>query len=72
MSYQIKGADMQTTHIKDFLKQTRLKKVEIANALNVAPQQLNLAITRGTDVYIVHDGDKIIDSFLKRKWGNVL
>ena len=72
MSYQIKGANMQTTHIKEFLEKTRLKKTDVAQILNVTPQHLNSALVRGTEVYIVHDGDKIIDSFLKRKWGNVL
>ena len=63
---------MQTTHIKEFLEKTRLKKTDVAQILNVTPQHLNSALVRGTEVYIVHDGDKIIDSFLKRKWGNVL
>ena len=72
MSYQIKGANMQTTHIKEFLANTRLKKTEVAEALKVTPQHLNNTIRKEIDVYIVHDGDKIIDSFLKRKWGNVL
>ena len=72
MSYQIKVANMQTTHIKEFLEKTRLKKADVAQILNVTPQHLNSALRRGTEVFIVHDGDKIIDSFLNRKWGNVL
>ena len=72
MSYQQSEVDMQTTHIKEFLANTKLTKTEVAEALKVARQHLNDTIKKEIDVYIVHDGDKIIDSFLKRKWGNVL
>ena len=71
MSCQQSEADMQTTHIKEFLANTRLKKKEVAEALKVTPQHLNDTIRKEIDVYIVHDGDKIIDSFLKRKWGKL-
>ena len=71
MSCQQSEADMQTTHIKEFLANTRLKKTEVAEALKVTPQHLNDTIRKEIDVYIVHEGDKIIDSFLKRKWGKL-
>ena len=71
MSCQQSEADMQTTNIKEFLANTRLKKTEVAEALKVTPQHLNDTIRKEIDVYIVHEGDKIIDSFLKRKWGKL-
>ena len=58
MSYQIKVANMQTTHIKKSFRKTRLKKADVAQILNVTPQHLNSALRRGTEVFIVHDGDK--------------
>lgn len=62
----------QTTHIKEFLEKTRLKKADVAQVLNVTPQHLNSVLRRGTEVFIVHEGEKILDCLYIKKWGNVL
>ena len=63
MSYQIKGGEYANNTYKRVFRKNTIKKTDVAQILNVTPQHLNSALVRGTEVYIVHDGDKIIDSF---------
>ena len=54
---------MQTTHIKEFLANTKLTKTEVAEALKVTRQHLNDTIRKEIDVYIVHEGTKSLTAF---------